>query len=135
MGKFDVNAAHAEARAHMGDAFNAERKANRNPMKFTGGILAGLMRMAGVAFSDATNHIAALEKRVADLEAQQSKGMQYRGIWRSSESYDRGDWITFRGSAWHCDRSTGQSPADDPTAWTLAVKRGRDSKGAHHYDE
>lgn len=54
--------------------------------------------------------------------------MIYRGVWAEG-AYDEGDTVTHGGSLWHCNADgTTAKPGEDATAWTLAVKRGRDAK-------
>lgn len=54
--------------------------------------------------------------------------MIYRGVWAEG-AYDEGDTVTHGGSLWHCNADgTTSKPGDEPGAWTLAVKRGRDAK-------
>ena len=51
-----------------------------------------------------------------------------RGIYKSDQSYEKGDGVTFGGSFWI---ATKDSPSTQPKAgedWRLAVKRGRDGK-------
>lgn len=80
--------------------------------------------------------IADLEARVAHLTAalvdtrKKAAGMVYRGIWRDGTKAAPGDTFTHGGSIWHCDAPTETRPGDDPAAWTLACKRGRDGKDA-----
>jgi hypothetical protein len=54
--------------------------------------------------------------------------MIYRGIYRESTNYMRGDVVTWSGSAWHCSADTSDKPGDGSTSWTLAVKEGRKGK-------
>jgi hypothetical protein len=65
----------------------------------------------------------------------------YRGVWREGE-YERGDVVTWGGSAWHCQQQTKDKPGGPipgtPVAagggsWRLMVKegaRGKDGGGA-----
>lgn len=52
----------------------------------------------------------------------------YRGVYRDSETYERGDWVTWGGSGWHCNAETKERPGDGSKNWTLAIKKGRDGK-------
>lgn len=71
----------------------------------------------------------ALEVRVKELEERPS--VEYRGVWRSTQQYQRGSLVTHDGSIWHADvASTGLMPGDGAAGWRLAVKRGRDGKDA-----
>jgi hypothetical protein len=53
----------------------------------------------------------------------------YRGVW-TDRDYEAGDFVTYRGSTWHCNEATRTKPetADGAKAWTLAVKRGQDGR-------
>jgi hypothetical protein len=63
-----------------------------------------------------------LHRRLVDLE---SGG--YQGVHEHGRKYGRGQFVTYRNSMWHCNRSTTQRPGDGPD-WTLAVRAGRDGK-------
>jgi hypothetical protein len=52
-----------------------------------------------------------------------------RGVWRPG-AYDAGDAVTLKGSWWVASRETQERPGDDKSGWRLAVKRGRDGRGA-----
>ncbi|KRE13466.1 hypothetical protein ASE63_18510 [Bosea sp. Root381] len=71
----------------------------------------------------------ALSARVAELEA---GGILYCGVWqRSGVTYRKGALVTFEGSGWIALREAkeGEAPGT-PTAWQLAIKRGKDGKDA-----
>lgn len=51
-----------------------------------------------------------------------------RGVWREGE-YEKGDTVTFGGSAFIAQRDTTDKP-ETSDAWRLAVKRGRDGRDA-----
>lgn len=57
-------------------------------------------------------------------------GLEYCGVYVDGRSYDRGDLVTWGGSAWHCNEATATKPGDGSKGWTLMVKRGRDGKDA-----
>lgn len=50
----------------------------------------------------------------------------YREVWRESE-YERGDVVTWNGSAWHCQQKTTDKPGTS-SAWRMMVKEGRPGK-------
>lgn len=54
----------------------------------------------------------------------------YRGIWSEGESYELGDMVTFGGSLFHCEVERTEQRPESGSDWRLAVKRGRDGKGA-----
>jgi integrin beta 3 len=54
----------------------------------------------------------------------------YRGVFRDTETYERGDMTTWAGSLWHCDEPKGLKPGVADSGWTLAVKAGRAGKDA-----
>ena len=74
---------------------------------------------------------ALLLARIADLESRMSE-FQYCGVWHDG-AYKRGNFVTHDGSVWHCNVDTCEKPGTDSTAWTLAVKHGKD--GAMTVDE
>ena len=53
----------------------------------------------------------------------------YKGVFDENSEYQKGDTVTFKGGMWHCNETTNTKPGDGK-AWTLAVKRGQDAKGA-----
>ena len=57
-----------------------------------------------------------------------STEMIYRNVWKSDESYEQGDVVTWGGSSWHCNEATTDKPGTGSSAWTLCVKRGQDGK-------
>ncbi len=65
---------------------------------------------------------AAIEARVAALAAE--KGIAYRGVWESGETYEPGDYVTDKGGLWHANETTRSRPGTDGS-WQLAVKRGK----------
>ncbi len=75
------------------------------------------------ATSPLYQRVAALEKRLADLEANQ--GSKYLGVYESGREYAPGDLVTRAGSMWYCWEKTSEAPGGNSTAWQLAVKRGR----------
>ena len=72
----------------------------------------------------------ALAERIAELENRPPPAKLYAGVWKQGVTAEAGRLYTFGGAIWHCDRSTDLAPNDDHSAWTLAVKKGRDSKEA-----
>lgn len=79
--------------------------------------------------------IRELEQRIAELEARQSKGFNYRGVWQAGEVYSRNDVITMNGSMWICTAQTTvvEPKFGDETAsasWSLCVKAGRPGRDA-----
>ncbi|WP_455424801.1 phage gp6-like head-tail connector protein [Dryocola sp. LX212] len=54
----------------------------------------------------------------------------YRGVFKSGETYQPGDTVTWAGSVWHCNSPATDKPGEPGSSgWTLAVKRGRDARG------
>lgn len=51
---------------------------------------------------------------------------EYRDVWKDSETYERGNFVTWGGSLFHCNDSGTKSKPGTDGSWTLAVKRGRD---------
>lgn len=50
----------------------------------------------------------------------------YKGVWTDGEVNEKGDLRTWGGNIWHCNEQTTDKPKEGSSAWTLAVKRGRD---------
>lgn len=56
--------------------------------------------------------------------------MQYRGVFIPGP-YEKGDVVTWGGSAWHCVEDTSDKPGEPGSkGWLLMVKKGRDGKAA-----
>lgn len=56
-------------------------------------------------------------------------GIVDRGPYKSGESYEKGDAVSYGGSLWIAQEPTGDKP-DGSKAWRLAVKKGRDARGS-----
>ena len=54
-------------------------------------------------------------------------GIIDRGPYKSGESYEKGDSVSYGGSLWIAQGPTGDKP-DGSKGWRLAVKKGRDGK-------
>lgn len=54
----------------------------------------------------------------------------YRGVYKDSETYSRGDIVTWGGSSWHCDEAKNIKPGAPDSGWRLMVKAGRPGKDA-----
>ena len=110
-------------------------------IKFSVELLGAIVESFGVASIAATREIARLERRLAEVESR--KSLEYRGIWKAGESYERGDFVSYRGSMWACCAPTsGYAPGEvgeGSACFQLAVKKGRDShrdnRGVQHHDE
>lgn len=64
-----------------------------------------------------------LRGRIAELEAQQAKGMRYRGTWAgSAEAYSRGDVCTRSGTLWHCNATGTTDTPGSGSGWQLMHK-------------
>jgi hypothetical protein len=67
--------------------------------------------------------IAALEKRLAELEARPVP--DYRGVFKHGETYSAGSMVTHSGSLWYAVSETKAKPGTGPgSGWVLAVKSG-----------
>lgn len=51
---------------------------------------------------------------------------EYRDVWKDGSTYERGNFVTWGGSLFHCNESGTKSKPGTDGSWTLAVKRGRD---------
>ena len=75
------------------------------------------------------DQVSALIERVMQLESQVAalaaeKGIAYRGVWESGETYQAGDYTTDKGSLWCCLETTRSRPGTNGS-WQLAVKNGK----------
>ena len=73
-----------------------------------------------------------LTGKTEQVTAFQIPALIYRGIYSGANSYDKGDVVTWGGSAWHCNEAdTKTSPQERTAAWTLMVKQGKPGKDAN----
>lgn len=63
-------------------------------------------------------------------KAKSASSLSYKGVWKQGEETNPGEFVTSGGSVWHCNKKTLSRPGDDPSSFTLAVKRGADGKDA-----
>lgn len=82
----------------------------------------------GDKFTQAAEAHNRLLERVKRLEAELSEARaksltNYEGVWRDNNLYQRGVFVTHRGSLWHAESTTDEKPGTSP-AWRLAVKSG-----------
>lgn len=53
----------------------------------------------------------------------------YRGVFKASDAYQKGDSVTYGGSLWIAEKDDPGKPGDG-VGWRLAVKKGADGKDA-----
>jgi hypothetical protein len=68
--------------------------------------------------------IAPLQERIRELEA---LPMKFAGPWQEGMEYQARSIVSYDGSMWHANEKTRARPGRTG-AWTLCVKRGRDSR-------
>jgi len=94
-------------------------KVRRQPM--TLGAWADACEMLGKRFREMGERIAKLENELSEAKAKSLTN--YEGIWRENNLYQRGVFVTHRGSLWHAEQVTESKPGTDGT-WKLTVKSG-----------
>jgi hypothetical protein len=52
----------------------------------------------------------------------------YRGIFKQSETYNKGDMVTWDGGLWHCQMDNPKMAPGKSEDWKLAVRRGQAGK-------
>ena len=67
-----------------------------------------------------------LQDRANAIEQRQAN-WTYKGVWKDTEFYQCGNFVTFGGSIWHANAATHSKPGADRD-WTLAVKHGKDAR-------
>jgi len=80
-----------------------------------------------VAIAPRDAKIAALEQRIAELEARPA--MKDAGVWKAGTVYDAGAIVSHGGSGWICSAThcaVGSEPSHD--FFRLFVKAGRDGR-------
>jgi len=76
-----------------------------------------------VAVAPIWERLRATEQRVAVLEAR-----EYQGVWDATRAYAKGAMVTRDGSIWCSNVNENRATPGQHPHWTLAVKRGRDSR-------
>ena len=74
-----------------------------------------------------------IELSFGEGEARVTRALQlptmiYRGVFDQGRTYEIGDVTTWGGSSWACVERTEERPGEGAKGWTLAVKKGRDTK-------
>lgn len=64
-----------------------------------------------------------------DQQLAQRLVLRDAGVWRPDRQYEAGELVSCGGSGWVCKAQTRERPGADPTAWRLAIKKGRDANG------
>jgi hypothetical protein len=85
------------------------------------------LELAGLINEKLELELAPLRRRVETLE-QRDRALVYRGVWVPDQQYFEGNFATFDGSLWHCNRTTRAKPGDGTADWQLAAKRGANGK-------
>ena len=89
----------------------------------------------GIGFEDMTfdtddhGRVIAKFQRGDVIKSVRLPGIVDRGPFRAGEGYEKGDAVSYGGSLWIAQEPTGDKP-DGSKAWRLAVKKGRDARGA-----
>jgi hypothetical protein len=90
--------------------------------------LAGVQEVLTIVMRQARQRlearIDALETKIASLEQRNAAGPEYKGIFRQTERYTRGNLTTHRGGLWLALEDTNRVPGSNATSWKLIVKRG-----------
>ncbi|RUX24197.1 hypothetical protein EOA13_31380 [Mesorhizobium sp. M7A.F.Ca.US.011.01.1.1] len=68
----------------------------------------------------------ALEARLAEIESRPQ--LEYRGVWKSTDAYKRGDLTTYDGSMWHAQVGSQGLVPGQGEGWRLCVKKGKDAR-------
>ena len=86
-----------------------------------------LKHVLGAATAHALDQIDELTRRIAEIE--NKPVLRYLGVWEQQRQYNEQNVVTCEGGMWVCRTATRSRPGSDST-WQLAVKRGRNGKGA-----
>jgi hypothetical protein len=65
-----------------------------------------------------------LQTRIAELE---SSTLKYCGVYQPSASYQRGNVVTYDGSAFHATRAVSAERPGASDGWQLMIKHGKDA--------
>jgi hypothetical protein len=91
-------------------------------------LVKGTAHVLKAQLSERDHRIAALEVRIARLEAGGAKSFAdcFKGVWSAGARYSRGELALRDGACWMCLRDTsGNRPGDDSAAWLLIAKSTR----------
>lgn len=66
-----------------------------------------------------------LETRLAAVETKSAKGIDYRGVHRIGTAYERGAFVTCKGSLWFCTGAGQDEVPGNGPGWQLCVKGAR----------
>ena len=90
-------------------------------------IVNGLMPVLKDVFKQRNEKREALERRIAALESRPT--LEYVGTWKAGADYQVGNFVTHRGSLWHCKTNFGKAePGTESVCWQLVCKRGADGR-------
>lgn len=112
------------------DGMFVEGTKDARPAQFTQGWAASITEAVKftfmMSFADTaatTIGLAALFDRINAVE-DKVKEFKYCGVWQRAAEYKHGNFVTFEGAVWHCNKATTTKPGTSED-WTLAVKSGR----------
>lgn len=79
--------------------------------------------------ADAHGRVLAKFQRGDVVKSVRLPGIVDRGPYKPGDGYEKGDAVSYGGSLWIAQEPTSDKP-DGSKAWRLAVKKGRDARGA-----
>ncbi|MER9733043.1 hypothetical protein [Mesorhizobium sp. M0217] len=88
--------------------------------------LCGMMGAEKANFLWLSHRCKALEARLAEIESRPQ--LEYRGVWKSTDAYRRGDLTTYDGSMWHAQVGSQGLVPGQGEGWRLCVKKGKDAR-------
>lgn len=118
---------------HVNDQWRSViEKANgeRKPVQYTEDVHDAVFLLLKAAFRDIAALSIQVQQRasIGAIRRKQAGHLEYKGVFKSGQTYQRGDFTTYGGNLWHCNTQTADAPPGE--AWTLAVRRGQDGKDA-----
>lgn len=112
------------------ESFNAAL-ADRARQECSGGVIRTARAVLAVAVAlcwnlDARLVVEKLRRRKLEqrLDALEQSHVTYRGVWRASAEYARGDLVTHAGGLWFCWQATHEKPGTSDS-WQLTAKTPR----------
>ncbi|WP_164780226.1 hypothetical protein [Mesorhizobium sp. M7A.F.Ca.US.011.01.1.1] len=88
--------------------------------------LAAMIGAQKASFLWLSRRCMSLETRLAEIESRPQ--LEYRGVWKSSDAYKRGDLTTYDGSMWHAQVGSQGLVPGQGEGWRLCVKKGKDAR-------
>lgn len=129
-----VNAVHKERNTKYSGSYSYSKSTHHTIfglLKEFGGMISQLRADLAMVSTIHALRRRKMEKRIEELEAKLNSmpAVSYAGTHSTGRSYSRGMLVTHKGSLWHAQCATTDTPGESDS-WRLCVKAGRDGRDA-----